>query len=170
MKIAIVFLSVLSLSAFAGPGDNKQGNNKPISLDKLVELCERLDANPQLKKFSSQISCEGYKTDWVETTTSKAVDLENEFVVVSNITMKGNRYNVKEETAAFQLPSSKMACKMMKELRYDLRPLTITLTSCEDLKKIQEEGRAAYCARVLEDAPVVNNSGVETGAVKTSCN
>ncbi len=168
MKIAVVVLSLLSLAAFASK-PNKQSKDRPIDLDQLVELCSRLENNPQLKKFSSQISCQGYKTDWVETNSDQTVNLDNEFVVTSNISMKGNRYKVKEETVAFKLPNSQMNCTVMKEVRYELRPLTITLNSCEDLEKIQEEGRSNYCSRILQGAPVKNLKGEDTGRVRSSC-
>lgn len=161
MRVAILFLISVSFNTFA---------SKPLELDELVETCERLNNNPQLKKFSSKISCQGYKTDWIEIESDYVTYFEKDFFVTSNISMKGNDYNVEEESLIFKLPNSHLNCTLMKEIRYEMRPVSITLKSCEDLKRIQREGRGQFCVNVFQNVSLKSLKIVETGRILSNCN
>lgn len=163
-----IAMLVFASQSFAG-GDDNRDPRRSMNMDDLIRLCNNLEANPQLKKFSSEITCTGHKTDWVDADPSNTISLRNEFVVSSKVSMKGNRYNIPSETAVFELPSSIMVCTKKKEVRYQLRPVTVKITSCAALRELHTEGRENFCARHLEKASTAKLQGEDTGRTASSC-
>ena len=137
-------------------------------INELLEICETIEANPQIRDFESVITCRGHYTSWVEESEEQR-QLSTDYIVKSEFAMKGDRYLVDQIAEDVEGPHFLSTCTNYKEMRYDYEPISVTLTSCEELRAVKEVGRDAYCSDVLKNAQTANPDGEATGRTMSTC-
>lgn len=164
--VALLALTV-SCSAFAGANQQAEGKYDRNLVD-IIDACKRLEQNPQIKEFSSEIVCRGHKTYWIEAEPNQQ-PMKTEFLVRAEVVMKGDRYRVDEYAENMDSEDGIAQCNAYEEVRADYAPVTIRLTSCAELEELANEGRGNFCARHLENGTLLTNSEQTTGRTYNTC-
>ena len=165
-KRMLLIASAIGLSATTGMAtDSVEMDN---DLNELIEICRVTEANPQVRDFETVVTCRGHFTNWnLEGQNERPLDTE--VVVRSELTMKGDRFTVPEQASQHIGQDYAAKCHTYKEYRYDYEPVSVTLTSCDEVQAIADQGRSDYCSGVLEQASILNPEGAETGRISSTC-
>lgn len=136
-------------------------------LDELIATCKRHASDPQTKPFKTNVYCRGSYTYWEQQGTSD-YQMATSYHVYNRATMKGERYHLDER--GYQMPSdpNNGQCNIYREMRVDVPSIQVTMSTCQDLEAMAEEGRDQFCNRILEGAP--GEDPVPTGTVVNTCN
>ena len=168
MKVLTGIIAGLLLVSTAWADNNQRPSERDGSLEQLIKSCRHLEANSQIKTFSTEVVCSGHKTYWQQVGV-EGFGLPNSMVIRADLYMKGDRYKVNGYVNSIDEASSAAECNVYEEFRSEIPALSVRLSSCADLEALAHQGRDQFCVAELERLGVKLLDATSTGRLYNSC-
>ena len=164
--LALTMTFVWSGAAFGNDNDCQDGNCDP-ELERLIRTCRNLAGDGQTKPFSTKVFCNGTRTFW-KLADSGTFEMRTSAAVYNSADMKDGRYELREKGYRVGSDPTDGVCSTYQEMELVIPSIATVLNTCDELQDMADEGRDAFCERVL-DGLGDEDDAEPTGRTHSNC-